>query len=169
MRLFRIVAVSIAAFVATSCSISYLAQEEKQAKEALVQSYIDNHEIYIEVDTIIPARGGTKHTTDGYFIKIKDGVANSYLPFFGSSYSAPYGSTYSPQIEYKDCPVQVYEEVNAKGMHTWIFEGKSGETLVTTKIDFFTSGLATITCSSRDRSVMTYHGTVMEDTRKISK
>ena len=154
----------MAAILLAGCGVSGAMAEAEAETEALVETFVQNHEIYVEVDMIYPQKGRPIQTTDGYYVKIKDGVANSYLPFFGESYmSAGYGE--NPQIEYKDCPVDVVETVARKGMHTWTFTGKSGNSQVTTKIEFFTSGSATITCMSSQRSPMTYHGTVCEDKR----
>lgn len=169
MRLFTLLAISATLLVAVGCGATKTLSDSEKEAQALVESYVQNHEIYIEVESIQSSRGGIRHTTDGYFLKIKDGKANSYLPFMGEAYMANYGSLDKPEIEFKDCPVTVDETVNSKGKHTWTFVGKSGDVDVQTKIEFFSSGMASITCTSMKRTPMYYHGTVTVDRRKIDK
>ena len=166
MKHFSLAALSLAAVLSAGCGVSgALAEADKETQE-LVEADIQNHEIYINIDTIHPLKGSPIHTADGYYIQVKDGKANSYLPFFGESYVATFGGTDGPEITYKDCPVDVEESVNSKGKHTWTFTGKAGDGEVTTRIEFFTSGSATVTCSSSRRTAMTYLGTVTEAPHK---
>ena len=161
----RLVLFAMTAVLLAGCGVSGMLSESDKETEALVASCVDNHEIYIEVSTIYPQKGRPIQTADGYYLSVKDGVANSYLPFFGESYmAAGYGD--SPQIEYKDCPVEVSESVSAKGKHTWTFSGMIKGSLVTTSVEFFSSGSAEITCTSSNRSIMRYLGTVCEDKRE---
>ena len=164
MKKYSLFVLCVAALLAVGCGLSAALSEAEKETQELVESYVENHELFISVDTIIPHRGSPIHTFDGYFLKIKDGEANSYLPFFGESYVSMYGGVDKPEIEYKDCPVQVYESVNSRGKHTWAFTGKSNGVDVTTTIEFFSSGYATITCTSPKRSMMRYKGTITEDT-----
>lgn len=155
-RLFHAFCLIGTIFMTASCGIFAPSAPDPLAAEATVESGI-----YVTVNTIIPSTGRTVHTSDGYYLSIKDGKASSYLPFIGTSYSAT--SAYGGESGYilKDEAVQITES-EKKGIRSWDFTVKRGTETIRFTLDFSDSGKATITALSTVRSLMRYNGDVTE-------
>lgn len=52
------------------------------------KTIIDSKQYVFEPTTMTPSRGGSKHLTSGYFLKIANDTLKVYLPYIGRSYSA---------------------------------------------------------------------------------
>ena len=101
MKTFRIISVAVAALLLASCGTSRKASavlggamsspmEEAampvpavSAAEAMVINSVENQDIYIEIDRIVPRKLPQRETMDGYTISIKDGILKCYLPYIG--------------------------------------------------------------------------------------
>jgi len=77
-------------------------KEKKQQREQAVREAVDAKAYKINVDRVMPMKGGSKHLTSDYSLEIRNDSVYSYLPYFGVgkglNFSAPlseYTSTYS--------------------------------------------------------------------------
>lgn len=144
-----------------SCAALAAAQAEDEREGAeLAQAALATGDLEIEVRDIIPQLGQVIHSNGEYFLRIKDGKATSYLPFFGTSTFVNYGST-DGGIKFTDQVVDIYalKSRTAKGETKWGFIARSdaGDD-VEFIITFWDNGSAGIACNSRRRSRMTYNG-----------
>lgn len=143
-----------------SCAALAAAQAEQEKEGAeLAQNAMTEGNIEIEVRDIIPQVGPTIHSSGEYFLRIKDGKATAYLPFFGTSTYAAYGSS-DGGIKFEDCPVDivVMKSRKSKGENKWGFVANTDREPAEFVITFWENGSANITFTSRTRSRMSYNG-----------
>lgn len=154
-RIITIICTLALVLSAQSCGI--FGQSSSEPNEAALNATVESG-IYVSVNTIMGKLGRPIQSVDGYYLQIKDGKVNSYLPFFGESYvSAGYGT--ASGIMFEDCPVQVYEGQN-KHSRVWTFVAHQGQERIDVTLEFTESGSATLTCRSNTRSMMRYLGEV---------
>ena len=84
-----------AALMVAGCGVlSTETREERAAREIreaqLVREYVQSGHFKVRIDRMYPARGMSRMVND-YSVEVKDGVLDSYLPFFGEVWRAPYG------------------------------------------------------------------------------
>ena len=69
-------------------------REEKVAREAreaqMVHQAVETGDFTIDIDRMYPIRGTSK-MVNSYYIKVKDNVLISHLPFIGQAWRVPYG------------------------------------------------------------------------------
>ena len=66
-------------------------KEKKQQREQAVREAVDTKAYKINVDRVMPMKGGSKHLTSDYSLEIRNDSVYSYLPYFGVAYNVPYG------------------------------------------------------------------------------
>ena len=66
-------------------------KEKKQQTEQAVREAVDAKTYKINVDRVMPMKGGSKHLTSDYSLEIRNDSVYSYLPYFGVAYNVPYG------------------------------------------------------------------------------
>lgn len=146
------------------CStLAALTAESEAESAAYVAEALSSGNIKFEVNYIIPSRGQSRYSQDGYYLKIVDGKADSNLPFFGVSYhSNPYGNEPSG-IRFENCPVQIDKSKSRpeKGQYVWRFVGLSGTDKVAVTLEFSANGSAHLQCSPTNRSNMGYKGNIV--------
>ena len=79
-----------AALMICGCSSMRLTPEEKAQIETTVQENLDNRKYVIEVDQMVPLRGGSRHVTN-YSVEVDGDKLKSHLPYFGAAWNLPYG------------------------------------------------------------------------------
>lgn len=161
MKGIRIMAVIALVLAATSCGILAEAQAEEDAIGAeCTARALEQGELCFEVDRILPMRGPSFPSNDGYRITVKDGEVDGFLPFFGESYtSVVYGSD-NTGIKFEHCPVYIDESQSkpSKGKYVWNFAARSGMEKVYVTITFFSNGSADVSCKPTNRTLMNYNG-----------
>lgn len=160
MKTFKLLLTLAAAVVLSSCSaFSAMQAESDAAAAALYNDVCTLGSLNIEVTQIQPARGRLIHSSDGYTLRIKDGVVNAYLPFIGESYTAVLGSDVQG-IQFKDCKAEALAVKSDpdKGKSVWTFRALSGREYVDVTLTIWSNGAADIHCRPYNRSVMNYSG-----------
>lgn len=165
MKKAGIILLAFASLIISSCGV--LASSDAVADAAAAQLVADalaTGNLRIEVETIIPSRGPSRTSFDGYYLSVKDGLAKSYLPFFGVSHASTIYGVDTIGIEFEDCPVEVRTDRSkaSKGKYIWDFVAVSGKEKVAVSVTFFDNGTASISCNPEDRSPMSYNGRLVE-------
>ena len=57
-------------------------KEKKQQREQAVREAVDAKAYKINVDRVMPMKGGSKHLTSDYALEIRNDSVYSYLPYF---------------------------------------------------------------------------------------
>ena len=144
-----------AALMICGCSSMRLTPEEKAQIEATVQENLDNRQYVIEVDQMVPLRGGSKHVTD-YSVEVDGDVLKSHLPYIGSAWNLPYGGGQGLTFESK---ITDYVEYVPKADRRQIaLATNNGEDIFVYIIEVFVNGRTTIEVRSRNRDTIHYYG-----------
>lgn len=97
------------------CSSSRLTPQQKAVKSAWtaqrVHEAIENKKMAVDINYVIPFRGGMKHLNYGYDIRLSGDTLYSYLPYYGRAYSVPYGGGKGLVF---NAPIQDYVVSNPK-------------------------------------------------------
>jgi hypothetical protein len=72
--------------------VSSTSAHAQDLDKAQVQNYVHAKEFVFKAQTVIPMSGGSRQLTTEYDIKFLGDSIVSYLPYFGRSYTATYGS-----------------------------------------------------------------------------
>lgn len=133
--------------------------KEEEQRIAKVAQAIDNKTFVIWVTTIVPQSAPSIQSGREYCIRVKDGVANGRLPFFGRSFTAVLGSDDS-SIEIKDVPVTISRKTKGRRKQTvYTIEFKTeGTTKWECTATVWDNGNADIYCNSPSKTPMTYYG-----------
>lgn len=164
MKCFKLFAVAALLLSLSSCGLlSQIDKESQEEAAGFVAKALSEQELAIEVNRIMPMRGPSIPSYDGYMLKIKDGVVNAYLPFFGEAYTSVVYGADSTGIEFKDCPITVDDSQSkpSKGKYVWRFAARCGMEKVYVTVTFWEGGGADIACNPTNRSNISYSGNLI--------
>ena len=132
---------------------------ERQMREAAyVHEHIPAADFKIQIDRMIPLRGMSRTLSSPYWIKVKDGVLDSTLPYFGEAWQVPYGGGHALNFE---APIVHYEYgMNRKGGYEILIYVKTDEDEHIYSLTVFDNGSASLDVQSRNRERISYTGTV---------
>lgn len=65
-------------------------------KAAAIRNMVESKNYIFQAQTALPMRGGVRHLTTEYDLKVTPTAIASYLPYFGRAYVAPMNPTQSP-------------------------------------------------------------------------
>lgn len=156
----KLVFLCSACLLMAACSSQRLTPEQKLANEARVtrqvRDAIDNRTMTIEVNNMMPIRGGMKHLNDSYNIRLSGDTLYSYLPYFGRAYTVPYGGGRGLHFQ---APLQDYVVSHPKRDLTVI------QLLVTNDedqyhymIELYDNGRANLTVRATERDQISFSG-----------
>lgn len=157
----KILSIVLAALCAVSCGV--LNEKTDPEMAAGIEKAVKAHELTIDITQIFPSQGSMMHTANEYTFKLKDGRADTHLPFIGESHGGSAYGTADAGINIKDCPVKITEDFSkaSSGEYSLSFIAKSGEDEVRVRITVWTNGRASITCLPASRTQMSYSGDVV--------
>lgn len=129
--------------------------------EALVNKSVNDNKIEIIIDRIVPFRGTSKSTLDGYFLRISNDSLSCHLPYFGQMQTAIF-DTDELSIIFKDYTIQLIKKTGKKREHKLSFELKSSKSLeiFVFNIDIFPNGNTTINVAPSERDHIMYYGKI---------
>lgn len=166
MKITRLIYAAAAAVMLCGCGLlsgtpSY--DVDASAEEILADA-LENGRLKFVVNRITPARGDSRYSTDGYNLIIEDGTVDTFLPFFGTSYSPNVYGVEPSGIEFEECPIVIDDSRSKpeKGKYVWRFSAKSGSDKVDVTLTFFSNGSADLTCAPHTRSSMSYTGKLVK-------
>ena len=157
----RIIITIAAAALLTGCGVLTESREERQIRlerEAqLVRQGIENGDFKVDIDRMIPLRGGSRHV-DNYSVKVKDGHIVSYLPYFGRAWDLPYGGGHGLNFEADIQENEVYRE--ADGSYTVRLLIKTDEDTHVYTFQIFTNGNTSLLVQSKNREPINFNGSI---------
>lgn len=132
-----------------------------------VKSTVASKNFTIVIDQICPVGGPMISSTDGYTLKVEDGVVDASLPYFGESHVAIYGGAGETGIRFDKVKTEIKPVVEKRrrkkdaGLTTWQFTAKSGDEDVDVTVRIWNGGRAEISCIPQNRTAITYLGEVI--------
>jgi len=129
---------------------------EDQQKAQQVQQKLDSKDFTINVNYMMPMRGGGEALSSLYSLSIQDNTVKSYLPYKGQATSIPYGGGDGLNFEDK---IQDYKDNGLKKDSRIIeFKVEHEGDLLEYKITVFDNGQADIFVASRNRDNISFRG-----------
>lgn len=161
MKKFLPLLLALSVCFASCAALAAADAEAEKEGAALAKAAVSSKDIRIEVNNVVSQYSPSIQSNGDYYLQIKDGKASAYLPFFGTSTYAAYGSS-EGGIRFDDCPVKITDMKGrkSKGETKWKFTAKTEREEVEVVISFFDNGSASINCDSSSRSPMNYHGSL---------
>ncbi|WP_346860411.1 DUF4251 domain-containing protein [uncultured Draconibacterium sp.] len=135
------------------------AEREAQAIEQ-TKKLIEAQSWQFDARQMIPAKGQSRSLTTSYNVVLKDNKVDSYLPYFGTAYSAPYGGTESPMIFKSDAENYSITD-GKKGNKIVKFNAKNKNDNVIYTFTISTNGSTSLSVSSTNRQTISYYGTLV--------
>ena len=117
---------------------------------------------------MLPTKGRSRSLTSSYSVVLKDDTVDSYLPYFGTAYSASYGGTDSPMIF--EAPIEDYSVKDGKkGAVIIKFKAKNKNDLVEYTFNISTNGSTSLSVNSTNRQHISYYGDLVPIEEKEKK
>ena len=140
--------------------------EQKRAEQervaALVGERLDARRYRIYIDYMMPLRGRGKAITDSYCLTVDGNKVDSYLPYFGTAYSVPYGG--GKGLVFEDEIDSYVEDFSRADRRIIQFSTNNGEDVLVYTLTVFDTGTADIHVNCRNRDDISYRGSLDPDT-----
>lgn len=131
-------------------------KEKKQRTEQAVRQAVEAKNYKIDVDRVMPMKGGSRHLTSNYSVEIKNDSIYSYLPYFGVAYSVPYGGGKGLNF---NAPISEYTtEYNKKGNAKINLKLRNEEDSYIYNITIFPDGTSSIQITPTNRQSISFSG-----------
>lgn len=131
-------------------------KEKKQQTEQAVREAIDAKKYKIDVNRVMPMKGGSKHLTSDYSLEIRNDSIYSYLPYFGVAYTIPYGGGKGLNF---NAPLSEYtSEYSKKGNARITLKVRNEEDNYIYNITIFPNGTSSIQVTPTNRQSISFSG-----------
>lgn len=152
----------MAEIIMTGCAVNRLSDAEKIKQKtaeqmAVNQALIDRH-YRVDVETMMPRRGGARPVSYGFYLEVRGDTIISYLPYFGRAYSIPYGG--GKGLIFTQKIIEYQEVQNAKKKHVILVKTHNEEDDYQMMLDVYENGDATIRMQARERESISYEGKI---------
>lgn len=165
MKKALLIALAIVTSLVCGCASLRMTPEEKAEQEAKIQEDLDNRSFLIDVNQMIPRRGGSRHVTN-YSLEVDGDRLISRLPYFGQAWNIPYGGGKGMNFESK---ISDYIESFPKPDRRQItLATNNGEDTYVFVIQVFNNGKTDIDVRSRNREPISYYGNMVTDRKDQS-
>ena len=146
------------------CSSLKMTDEEKAIQETTLRSAIEARAYIVDVNRMVPMKGGSKMLTSLYSLEIKGDTIISYLPYFGEAYNIPYGGCKG--LNFKAVITRYNQQFDSKGKAVIEVETKNEEDTYLYAIEIFPGGSSSINVNSCNRQPISFYGTASKITEK---
>ena len=154
MKAYKILTLTALIFGISITSI--YAQKKEISKE--MTALLESKNYKIEVDRMNPMKGASRHLTSSYAVTLNGDSVDSYLPYQGVAYSAPYGGGSALIFE---SPIKDYTQTfDKKGAAVIKFKATTPEDTYTYYIKIFSNGSSSIQISANKRQGISFSGTL---------
>lgn len=173
MKKIVIIAIVMFSVVATNAQEEKKSRKERKAERETklieqTKKLVAAKAWQFDARTMLPSKGRSKNLTSSYSVVLKDSNVDSYLPFMGVAYSAPYGSSESPMIF--EAPIEKYSvEDGKKGSYLIKFTAKNKNDIISYTFNVLPNGSASLSVSSTNRQHISYHGDLVPIEEKEEK
>lgn len=131
-------------------------KEKKQQTEQAVREAIDAKRYKIDVNRVMPMKGGSKHLTSDYSLEIRNDSIYSYLPYFGVAYTIPYGGGKGLNF---NAPLSEYtSEYSKKGNAKITLKVRNEEDNYIYNITIYPNGTSSIQVTPTNRQSISFSG-----------
>ena len=150
-------------------------QDKKAERKALkttlqmeIKTVVENKNFKIKVNRAIPLRGGSISLTSPYDIAVHEDVATAYLPYFGVSHQAEYGSS-EGGIKFSEPMLHYTTKFNKRKGYIISFEVKTQKNYYGITINVGMAGYATVDINSLYSDSINYSGELIFEESKSTE
>ena len=146
--------------VVVSCSTLTSAERaEREAKiEKAVEKMLAERRYTVDVSMMYPKSGRAQNVTSNYSLEVRGDSLVSYLPYFGTARSVPYGG--GKGLVFEDDIDSYVEDFSRADRRIIQFSTNNGEDLLVYTVTVFDTGTADIHVNCRNRDDISYRGTL---------
>jgi hypothetical protein len=134
------------------------AGKEKTDKISSIKTQIDNKSFVFLAKSASPLKGGIRHLTSSYTLKVDSATVVSDLPYYGRVYNATYGG--DGGIKFTSSEFEYKTEVRKKGGWTIQINTKDLRGNFKLRLTVFEDGNSTLQVIGNDRESISYHGEI---------
>ncbi len=143
-------------------------KEKKAIREAeqieQTKTVLENKAYVFKATQVIPSGMRSKSLTSSYDARIENDTIFCYLPFFGQSHSAEYGSNRSP-MDFTQ-PIENYEFKKTKKGYEIKFEASNKNDRLSFFFMIGETGSTSLSVNSTNRSTISYYGDIVDIKKK---
>ena len=139
-----------------SCGAFRQTPEEKQHIAQVVSQRLDAMDFRIDIDYMMPLRGGGKAVTGGYSITVNGTTLNSHLPYLGVAQRVPYGG--GKALNFEDEIDEYTDSGWYRGKRTITLLTNNDEDIIVYTLTLFDNAQADVQVHCRNRDDISYRG-----------
>ena len=161
---FGAVLTAAAILMCTSCGTPRTAAQkaaDDARVEQLVKERLEARSFRVDVDRMLPVRGGSQVLTSPYSVTVDGKRLLSHLPYMGVAYNVPYGG--GKVLGFESDIASYREAINGPDSRKIIITTDNGEDFLTYTLIVFTNGKASIDVMSRNREPISFQGALDPD------
>ena len=147
----------------SGCGTMRMSPEEKQRVAEQVQQKLDAREYTIEINYMMPLRGGGRAITGDYSIEVSGDKIDSFLPYAGAARNVPYGG--GKALIFKDDIDEYADSGFIKDRRTIVFTTDNDEDNLTYRLTIFEDGQATVQVHCTNRDDISFRGVLNPDAK----
>lgn len=138
------------------------------AKEARIQNLLESKNFTFVAESANPMSGGSiRLNSSNYQVSFYKDSLESFLPYFGTAYRAPYGATQSP-LMFSSGDFVYNSEVTRKGGHTVTIKINTPSDPDVLILSVSASGYGTLQVSSIDRQPISFYGSIKPNEKEAN-
>ena len=154
-----VVLMAAAILMCTSCGTARTAAQkaaDDARAERLVKERLDNRCFRVDVDRMLPVRGGSQVLTSPYSVTVNGKKLLSHLPYMGVAYNVPYGG--GKVLNFESEIASYRDEVAGPDSRKITITTDNGEDFLTYTLVIFANGSASVDVMSRNREPISFQG-----------
>ena len=154
-----VVLMAAAVLMCTSCGPARTAAQkaaDDARVERLVKERLDARCFRVDVNRMLPLRGGTQVLTSPYSVTVDGKKLLSHLPYMGVAYNVPYGG--GKVLNFESEIVFYRDEVAGPDSRKITLTTDNGEDFLTYTLIIFANGSASVDVMSRRREPISFQG-----------
>lgn len=143
-------------FFLPACGTLLQSREEQERMLALMDQRLDERDFRIDIDYMMPLRGGGRVVTGSYAIIVDGTSINSHLPYVGVVYNVPYGG--GKVLTFKDDIDEYADRGWERGRRTISFSTNNDEDILIYTLTVSEDGRTDVHVRCRNREDISYRG-----------
>ena len=149
---------ALAVLFLSGCGALRQTPEERQRTAELIGQRLDARDYRIDIDYMIPLRGGGRAVSGSYSVRVEGTAVDSHLPYAGVARSVPYGG--GKVLTFED-DIDRYEDTGWRdGRREVVLTTDNDEDIIVYTITVFDDGHADIHVHCQNRDDISFRGTV---------
>lgn len=136
-------------------------QEDKKSKDAVkaaeVQSMVNGQDFAVEVQSVTPMKGGIRHLSPGYTLRVTKDSLISDLPYFGRAFQANIGSA-DGGVKFTSVEFEYTVKERKKGGWDITLKPRDAKSVQSCTVTIFDNGNSSIYMTFKDREAISYDG-----------